>query len=86
MPQTPQNYELGYYSAYPSSGCVTYIGFEILNKILEGLISSISHHKVPRNSFIIKGGIEITKCFWGNFGHEQIINLAICLKVIDGHQ
>ena len=40
-------------------------------------MSSINHHKVRRNSFIIKGGIEVTKCFLGqlwawenyNFGY-----------------
>ena len=49
-------------------------------------MSSLNHHKVHRNLFNIKGGIEVTKCFWGNFGYEKIIILAICLKVIDGYQ
>ena len=57
MPQTPQHDELDKYSAYPSSGCVTYIGFEISKEILEGLKSSLKHQKVCRNLFIITGGI-----------------------------
>ena len=40
-------------------------------------MSSLNRHKVHRNSFIIKGGIEVTKCFLGqlwtwknyNFGY-----------------
>ena len=85
-PRTPQFGEFDYYPAYPSAGCVTYIGFEISKEILEGLMSSFKHHKVCRNLFIIKGGIEVNKCFSGNFGHLKIIILAIFLNVIDGHQ
>ena len=48
MPQTPHYGEFDYYSAYHSAGCVTYIGFEISKEILEGLMSSLNHHKVHR--------------------------------------
>ena len=35
-------------------------------KKMEGLMSSINHHKVHRNLFIIKGGIEVANCFLGS--------------------
>ena len=37
----------------------------VASHTLEGFISSINHHKVRRNSFIIIRGIEVTKCFLG---------------------
>ena len=37
------------------------------NKIFEGLMSSLNYHKVHRNLFIVKGGIEVTKCLLGQF-------------------
>ena len=47
-------------------------------------MSSINHHKVQRNLFIIKGGIEVAKCFLGQFWTCENYNLAIFLNVING--
>ena len=41
------------------------IGFEISNKILDGLMIVSNHHKVHRYIFIIKGSIEAAKLFIG---------------------
>ena len=49
-------------------------------------MSSLNYHKVRRNLFIIKGGIEVGKLFFGAILDMRNDNLAISLKIVSGHQ
>ena len=52
---------------------------------MEALMSSLNHHKVHRNLFIIKGGIEVAKLFFGQHWTWENDNLALSLDFFNEH-